>query len=88
VAKIETRIFSRVTPEFYDKFCGWAAKLGFTKSQFGSLCIQAGMNAIIRAISPEESVTPETMAKIVEALQKQEPGAWEQKYNEEISRGL
>lgn len=65
------RIFVAVTPEFDEHFTGWATRLGVSKSQFGNMCLQAGLNSLIRAVAPEEAFTPEMIVKIMEAAKKQ-----------------
>lgn len=67
----EYRIYTRVTPELYEKFENWAARLGLTKSQFANICIQAGMGALVRAISPEEAFSPKALLEIIKEAEKQ-----------------
>lgn len=70
MAEKEYRLYIKVTPEFDEKFSGWAKRVGLTKSQFGNLCIQAGLNALITAVSPAESFTPEMLVGIIQAAEK------------------
>lgn len=70
MAKNETKLYIRVTPEFEEKFSGWAKRVGLTKSQFGSMCVQAGLNALITAVSPSEAFTPDQLVNIIQAAQK------------------
>lgn len=65
------RLFINVTPEFDGKFTDWAIRLGISKSQFGNMCLQAGLNSLIRAVSPEEAFNPETIVKILQAAKRQ-----------------
>lgn len=67
----QPRIFVTVTPEFDARFTGWATRLGVTKSQFGNMCLQAGLNSLIRAVAPEEAFTPDQIVQIMEAAKKQ-----------------
>ena len=67
----QPRIFVTVTPEFDAHFTGWASRLGVTKSQFGNMCLQAGLSSVVRAVAPEEAFTPELLAQIIGAGQKQ-----------------
>lgn len=60
-----------VTFEFDERFSSWAKRLGITKSQFGNMCLQAGMNSLIRAVAPEEAFTPEMLVKIIQEASKQ-----------------
>jgi hypothetical protein len=72
MAKSQTvRISIAITPDFDDKFKNWAKRLGVSKSQFGNMCMQAGLNSLIRAVSPEEAFSPETIVKVIEAARKQ-----------------
>jgi hypothetical protein len=64
-------LYIYVTREFDDRFTSWAKRLGLTKSQFGNMCIQAGMSAIIRAVSPEDAFTPDQLVAIIKAAEKQ-----------------
>ena len=65
------RIFVAVTPEFDERFTAWATRLGVSKSQFGNMCLQAGLSSVVRAVAPEEAFTPELLAQIILAGQKQ-----------------
>jgi len=69
--KEQPRIFVTVTPEFEKRFIDWATRLGVTKSQFGNMCLQAGLSSVVRAVAPEEAFTPELLAQIIGAGQKQ-----------------
>jgi hypothetical protein len=66
------RITARVPDELNKKIDEWYPKVGLTKSQLAGLAIQAGFDAILRAIAPVESVTPEKWAQITLELMKQE----------------
>lgn len=65
------RLFITVTPEFDEKFSSWAERLGVSKSQFGNMCLQAGLNSLIRAVAPEEAYSPEVIIRILEEARKQ-----------------
>jgi len=71
MADREYKLYIRVTPEFYEKFREWAARLGLTLNQFGNICVQAGIGNVIRAVSPEDAFTPELIASIVRAAESQ-----------------
>lgn len=71
VPKRLPKVLIAVTPEFEQRFTGWAIRLGLTKSQFGNMCLQAGMNNLIRAVAPEEAFTPEMMVKIIQEAARQ-----------------
>lgn len=59
----EYKLFIRVTKDQYERFTTWAERLGITYSQFGRMCVQAGMNAIIRALADEEVFTTSGLPK-------------------------
>lgn len=71
MAEDQPKLYIKVSPEFYEKFVSWADRLGLTRSQFGNMCLQAGIGSLIRAISPEEAFTPEQLIKIIQAGEKQ-----------------
>lgn len=64
------RIGAYVTPELNDRLDQWSGKIGITKSQLIAMSIMAGLDSIVRAVSPVESVEPEQWAKIIEAMEK------------------
>ena len=65
------RIGSRVPADVKEKIDEWAYKLGLSKSQFINICVQAGLYSVIRTIKPEDAVSPEYMALIVQAMEAQ-----------------
>lgn len=65
------RIQVKVSKEFYDKFDEYCKRFRMTKSQFGNMCLQAGYNAIVRAVAPEELFTPEQLVKLAMAIEKE-----------------
>lgn len=68
----EYKLYVRVTKDQYERFTGWAKRLGLTYSQFGNMCIQAGMGALIRAVAPEEAFTPAQLLSIFREAEKQD----------------
>ncbi len=66
------RIWGSVTPETGEKLEFWYKKLGIPKTALVALCVQAGLNYVIRAIEPEQAFTPEQWAKIVREVTKTE----------------
>lgn len=64
------RIQIRLPNEQYDKLKIWAKKFGITMAQLGGMAAQGGLDGIIRAVSPYDSVTPEQWAEIIEAMEK------------------
>lgn len=67
----EYKLYVRVTKDQYERFTRWAKRLGLTYSQFGNMCIQAGMGALIRAVAPEEAFSPAQLLSIIREAQKQ-----------------
>lgn len=63
------RIQVRVSDPIYDRVFMWADRLGVSVSQLSGMAIQAGLDSIIRAVSPVDSVTPEQWAKIAQAME-------------------
>jgi len=64
------RFTVRVSDELGVVVQKYAYEFGVTQSQFGGMCIQAGLGAILRAVKPEESIPIETWAKIVQEVEK------------------
>lgn len=65
------RIMARVADETAEKIAYWAKRMGISQSQLASICIQAGIGSIIRAISPEDAFTPQQLALIIKAAEEQ-----------------
>lgn len=65
------RIQARVSDDMYDKLSMWAERLGVNMSQLSGMAIQAGLDSIIRAVSPVESLSPGQWAVIFKAMQEQ-----------------
>lgn len=63
------RVMARIPDEVAEKIVSWSSRLGITQSQLMGMAIQAGLDNIIRAISPAESITPELLAKIAKAIE-------------------
>lgn len=64
------KLYITTTREIFDRFSEMANRLGLSRSQFGSMCIQAGMSAVIRAVYPEEAFTSDQIVSIIQAAQK------------------
>lgn len=62
------RLSSTVSDETAEKILYWSKKLNINKSQMINISILAGLDTVIRAISPMESMTPEQIVQIGEAL--------------------
>lgn len=65
-----TRIWGYVNPELNEKLETWAVRLGLSKAQLINISIQAGLSAVTKAISPEEAISPDILAKIMLEAQK------------------
>lgn len=63
------RVTVRIPDEMAEKVAHWADRLGVTQSQLMGMSMQAGMDNIIRAVAPAESITPELLAKIAKAIE-------------------
>lgn len=63
--RLDWRIQVKVSEEFYRRFDGYCKQFGLTKSQLGNICLHAGFNSIVRAISPEEVITKDLLVKLL-----------------------
>lgn len=63
------RITARVPDDLNARLDEWSVKLGVTKSQLAGMSIQAGFDAILRAVSPVDSISAEQLAKVVKAME-------------------
>lgn len=59
------RISGRVPIELNDQIEQMSLQLGMGKTAFISLCIRAGINAVIRSVSPEKMLSTEDWEKIL-----------------------
>ena len=64
------RLTVRVPDEIGEQLDKYSKEWALTKSQLAGMAIQAGMSGILRAVKPEESIAPETWAKIVSEIEK------------------
>lgn len=64
------RLSVRVSDELGVNIEKYANEFGVTQSQFSGMCIQAGLGAILRAVKPEEAITVEKWALIVQEIDK------------------
>lgn len=64
------RVQIRLPNDEFDKLKTWSRKLGVTMGQLGGMATQAGLDGIIRAVSPIDSVTNEKWAEIIEAMEQ------------------
>jgi hypothetical protein len=69
--KNSVRFTVSITPEFDADFSSWAVRLGVSKSQFANMCIQAGLNALVRAVAPNEAFSPSQMVQLMKEAKKQ-----------------
>lgn len=63
------RVWSVVSPDLDKKLIDWSERMGVTKSQLINIAIQAGLSAVTKAVSPEDAISPEVLAKIMIATQ-------------------
>ena len=63
------RVSARVSDDVWEKVVVYSEKYGVTQSQLYGMSIRAGLSAIIRAINPEEIMTPEQWALMVKAYE-------------------
>ena len=63
------RVQIRLPTDEYDKLKAWSRKLGVTMGQLGGMATQGGLDGIIRAVSPVDSVSPAKWAEIIEAME-------------------
>lgn len=63
------RVQVRLSNEVYAKLKEWSLKLGVTMGQLGGMAVTSGLDSILRAVSPVDSLTPEQWAKISQAIE-------------------
>ena len=61
------RITVRVSDDLNQKLDDWCTRLGVTKVQLGGICVTAGYDAVIRAVSPVDSLDDLQLAKVLRA---------------------
>lgn len=59
------RITARVPDDVNEKLDIWYVKLGLTKSQLAGIAVQAGLDSVLRAISPVDSLSELQLARIL-----------------------
>lgn len=72
-AKMAIRITVRLPDEIGEQLDKYSKEWALTKSQLAGMAIQAGMGGILRAVKPEESISPELWAKITKEIEKLDP---------------
>lgn len=65
------RVTGRVTPDINEELKYWAVELGMQKTAFISLCIRAGLKAVIRSVSPEDAISSDKLAEVLRAVEAQ-----------------
>lgn len=65
------RVLATVPDDTKARLTEWCERLSVAESQLAGMSIQAGLDSIIRAVAPVESVTPDQWAQIVKAMQAQ-----------------
>lgn len=66
------RVQIRLPQEQFDKLKYWSHQFGMTMAQLGGMACQGGLDAIIRAVSPMDSLTPEQFADMVEIMNRKQ----------------
>lgn len=64
------RLNVRVSDELGVLIEKYASEFGVTQSQFSGMCIQAGLGSILRAVKPEEAISVEKWAQIVQEVER------------------
>ena len=68
------RVQIRLPNDEFDKLKTWSRKLGVTMGQLGGMATQAGLDGIIRAVSPIDSVSTAKWAEIIESMELRKEG--------------
>lgn len=66
------RISVTITDKLNKKLVQWAARMGVTKGQLANICILSGIDTIIRAVSPLDSMTPDQLNKLLMAFERKD----------------
>jgi len=70
MAEKRERLYVYLNPDAMEKFRDYSKRLGLTLSQFGNLCITAGMNSITRILEPEKVLSVEDWQRVIEASKR------------------
>lgn len=65
-----TRMTVRIPDEINQQLTKYSKEWALTKSQLAGMAIQAGLGGILRAVKPEDSISPEIWAKITKEIEK------------------
>jgi len=68
--KVKKRINVYISPDLDRKIDDYAKKFSVTKSTLVTMSVQAGLDAIIRALAPQDAITPEIMASLISEMDK------------------
>ena len=66
------RVQIRLPEEQWEKLKYWSHQFGITMAQLGGMATQGGLDAIIRAVSPMDSIKPEQWADLVKAMENKQ----------------
>ena len=66
------RLNIKISDEMSETLIFWSQKMGVSKSQLAGIALQAGMKHVLRAVSPEDSIDPELLAKIMKIYEVQD----------------
>ena len=64
------QVWSSLNPVTDKKLNQWAARLGMSKSMLVNLCVQAGIDQVVRVFAPEEALADKKIASIIKELMK------------------
>jgi type II secretory pathway component PulM len=64
------KLYIVITDEFDEKLSSWSKRLAVSKSQLAAMAAQAGLDNIVRSVSPQETFTPQQWAQILAEMVK------------------
>lgn len=71
VKKGNVRVWTSIPDDVDKRVNEWSDRMGVRKSVLLGLAVQSGLDALVRAVSPAESVPPAMLASILIEAQKQ-----------------
>ncbi len=70
MAQKSVAILVRLNPETFKKFEQYRKAMAMNKTSFASLCITAGMEAVMRSVHPETAWPPGLIEQMAEGMIK------------------
>ena len=64
------RLYIVITEEFDVKLTEWSKRLAVSKTQLAAMAAQAGLDNIVRSVSPQETFSPQQWAAIFAEMVK------------------